>query len=369
MQKPAKPYPEFPLFAHARGKWAKKINGKLHYFGRWEDPVGAFNEYTRLFGNDIQVPVRRDFLNLYEALNEFLIAKEDALLAESLSKESFRDYKSTCRAFVKFFGESKPVNSFEPEDFIRYKRDRSKKLNIISMGNEIQRIRTAFKWLKQSKLIREEPEYGPDFKKASKLQLRRHKRSVGSKCYQPKQIHDILAECSPHIRAMVMLGINCGYGPTDIALLELDTFQLACDTGFIEYARRKTEIARCAWMWPETRQAIDETISVRPEPNKDSEHLLFIYRDGGSWNRSANPISKRFGEARKWSGQKKGDFYWLRHTFETISGCVKDQVATDLVMGHVDASMGDNYRHHIDEHRIQTVCQSVREWLFASPKS
>ena len=47
-RKPRKPRPDFALFAHANGQWAKKIRGRLHDFGSWSDPEAALQEYPRI---------------------------------------------------------------------------------------------------------------------------------------------------------------------------------------------------------------------------------------------------------------------------------------------------------------------------------
>ena len=58
------------------------------------------------------------------------------------------------------------------------------------------------------------------------------------------------------------------------------------------------------------------------------------------------------------------NFYALRHTFETIAGESKDQVAVDHVMGHAREDMASVYRERISDGRLESVADHVRAWLF-----
>ena len=92
--RPKKPHPEFPLYAHASGRWAKKIRGQIHYFGPWSDPDGALDKYVRekeaLHDGrkprpDTGAPTIKD------VCNEFLNAKRELVESGELSERTLRD--------------------------------------------------------------------------------------------------------------------------------------------------------------------------------------------------------------------------------------------------------------------------------------
>jgi integrase len=83
-----------------------------------------------------------------------------------------------------------------------------------------------------------------------------------------------------------------------------------------------------------------------------------------------DPLAKLFGKlARDQKVWRPGlGFYALRHTFETVAGDSKDQVATDAIMGHTRDDMASLYRERIDDARLQAVVAHVRGWLFPDTK-
>src|SRR3954454_21042763 len=97
--RPGKPYEGFPLFAHATGRWAKKIRGKMHYFGSWADPDAALAKYLDQ-RDDLHAGrtprVKADGLTVRELLNRFLTAKQRMVDTKEIASRTFEQYRDTC---------------------------------------------------------------------------------------------------------------------------------------------------------------------------------------------------------------------------------------------------------------------------------
>lgn len=104
-KKPAKPRPDFPLFPHATGYWAKKVRGKLVYFGKIaNDPKGVAALNLWLDQKDELLAGRTprstpDGLTVRDICNHFLTAKEQQRGSGELANVTYADYYRTSPQF------------------------------------------------------------------------------------------------------------------------------------------------------------------------------------------------------------------------------------------------------------------------------
>src|SRR5262249_8649730 len=139
--KPAKPYPDFPLFPHAAGVWAKKIRGKLYYFGPWSDPDGALQKYLdqkdSLHAGRKPTPAP-EALTVKELANAFLNAKQALVSSGELLARTWTDYKAACDLLIARFGKSRLVEDLGPDDFAALRQHMAKQWAPTSVRSVIQ---------------------------------------------------------------------------------------------------------------------------------------------------------------------------------------------------------------------------------------
>ena len=381
-KRPTKPYPDFPLCFHPSGQWCKKIRGKLIYFGK--DPHAALSKYLEE-RDDLQAGrtprVKSNALTLRQLVNKFLAHKRGRITEGELTLRTWRDYYDTCEHLVDQFGKDKPVEVLHADDFEALRVTLAKKRGPVAMANEIQRVRTIFKFAFDAELIDKPTRFGTSFKKPSRKRMRKAKQATGGRTFDAAELSKIIAAANPTMRAMVLLGANAGFGQTDVANLPVDAIDFKA--GWIDFARVKTAIDRRIPLWPETADALRNALADQPDA-KDPAHsgLAFITKYGHPWVqvRAVNKedgtskggivvdsIGREFIKLLDRIGLKKPgrSFYGLRHTFRTIAGNSKDERAIDAIMGHAREDMGSKYTESIPDDRLKAVTDCVRSWLFA----
>jgi integrase len=375
--KPAKPNPDFPLFPHANGTWAKKIKGRLHYFGPWGDADAALAKYLAE-KDDLHAgrTPRPDPGNatVKDAANRFLNHKATLLEAGALSKLTWRKYKEAVDVMVGRFGKTRLVADLRQDDFTGLKGHRSGRWGPHRMADFIQIVRSVFKHAFDTELIDKPVRFGPGFDPPSQKVLRLHRARQGENLFSREEVLRLLEASPAAERAMAFLGLNCAYGNRDVATLPLTALDL--DGGWASYHREKTGMHRRCPLWPETVQALRDALAARPEPREGHAGLVFLTRWGTPWmsirqTNYTDKVAAHFGQLlRKLgiNGRRRLGFYTLRHVFRTVADESKDQPAVDFIMGHSDGHVSAHYRERISDDRLRAVADYVHAWLFPPAK-
>lgn len=351
-----------PLFAHASGRWAKKIGGRFRYFGKWDDLAGALERYRK----ELQAgPVDAQGMTLGILCGSFLATKKRQRDAGELSVHSFNDYAKAVTLLLKTLGRHRPAGSLQPQDFELLRRRYARTWGPVRVGNEINRIRIIFNFGVNNGLLDRQPVYGDGFRRPSSKVLRKHRAERGPRMFEAKEVRAMLKRARPALKAMLLLAVNGAYSNSDCATLPLSALDL--EHGWCRFARQKTAIHRNTPLWPETVAALRAWLKVRPRPKKP-EHaaLVFLTPTGDSWWRNTNdsPISRETKKLMDRAKVKSGGFYTLRHVFQTIGDETKDFIAVRQLMGHATNDIADVYRERIGDDRLRAVTEHVRRWLF-----
>jgi integrase len=237
-----------------------------------------------------------------------------------------------------------------------------------TLGNTIQRIRVLFKFASDNGLAPRAVVYGQGFKRPSKKTLRLHRAAQGAKLFTAEEIRRLLDAAGPPMRAMILLGVNCGYGNHDCGTLRESSVDL--EAGWVDFPRPKTGIPRRCPLWPETAAALGEALAKRREPKAGEDAgLVFVTRYGRSWAKDIAAVTKEMKKLlnKLGIGGRRGlNFYGLRHTFRTVADESRDQAACDHIMGHESPHMSTVYRERISDERLKAVTDHVRAWLFGA---
>jgi integrase len=387
-RKAAKPRRDFPLFRHQRGYWAKKVRGKLHYFGKVaEDPEGvkALNLWVEKKDDLLagRVPrARTDGVTVADLVNRFLTHKETLVECGELKQRTWQDYYVVCERVVQLFGRSRVVSDLVADDFAELRASFAKTRGPFALAGDITRTKVLFKWGFDQGLLPSPIRYGQSFNKPSRKTLRLARAAHGHRMFERHEVWAMLYgtpidgeeinRAAQPLQTMILLALNGGLGNSDVAQLPMSALDLK--RGWCSFARVKTGVERRFKMWPETIASLREWLARRPKHKDDTaSDLVFVTHRGGSWSKSIadNPVSKETAKLLKRLGlHRKGlSFYSLRRTHRTIASEARDEAAADAIMGHAPPSddMAAVYRQRIDDDRLISVTNHVHNWLFPRP--
>jgi integrase len=167
------------------------------------------------------------------------------------------------------------------------------------------------------------------------------------------------------MRAMIWLGLNCGFGCTDCSELKWTDLDLV--NARVKLPRKKTGILRDLPLWPET---ID-SLKIIPRAgvlvfytSRGNPFVHTIVKTDGNGNNkysTQNTITTKFSRLIKKAGLKVPNgtgFYTLRRTAATIAARSGDPFAVQKLLGHADLQMATRYVQDISKQTDEVVNSS-----------
>jgi integrase len=359
---------KFPLTLHKTGQYCKKIKGKLYYFG--SDKQQAFNRYLEQapFLHNGYRP-RRDSVNrsmgIKTLCNLYLEHQEARVEVGELSARHYADQVRSLRRLVSFLGQHREIEQISALDLQNYRRRLQNTHGSAHRINlHLSIMKAAFRWAGKNDVL----DRIPNIDSVSKVKIPHKDRPV----FSLTEIRALLDVADTQMKAMIWLGLNCGFGCTDCA--ELKWTDIDFESSRIRLARKKTGVPRNLPLWPETLAAINDvhrttdTVFCTSRGNPWVRTIKKLDANGVAKYTADNAISKKFAKLLKDTGTKteKGvGFYTLRRTAATLAARSGDPFAVQRLLGHADLKMATTYVQDVSE-QTDRVVNNTREFVLGT---
>jgi len=362
---------KFPLTLHKTGQYCKKIRGKICYFGT--DKQQAYQRYldqaTYLHSGKAKPENRSDNdLSIKLLCNMYIEHQQSRAVIGQIKLRHVYDQTQILKDFVRFAGPNKPtcdVITMDVQNYIRKVVHAKKSANTVN--NKIAVIKSMYNWALENEIISK----GPNLKAIKKITKIKKEQFT----FTMDKIQQLLDTADIQMKAMILLGLNCGFGCTDCAELKWENLDI--ENSRVIFARGKTGVLRNLTLWPETIAALKKI------PHRGKR--VFYTVNGLHWVRSdlktdefgneklakENAISKQFSKLLKKAGLKteKGvGFYTLRRTAATLAVRSGDPFAVQRLLGHADLKMASVYVQDVSE-QTDRVVNNMRKFIIQDGSS
>ena len=243
---------KFPLTLHSTGQYCNKIKGKMHYFGK--DKKQALERYLEQAaflhnGKAVMFKTTNGNMTLKSLCNIYLQHQQAKAASAEITFRHYVDQISCLKKFMSFIGQYRKISEISTLDLQNYKRKLKRAYNSAHRINlHISIMKTMFHWAKKNDILHRIP----NIDTVSSIKIIHKQRHV----FTSEEIHQLFALADVQMKAMIWLGLNCGFGCTDCAELRWSDLDLV--NGRVKLARGKTGVSRDLPLWPETIQSLQD---------------------------------------------------------------------------------------------------------------
>ena len=204
--------------------------------------------------------------------NIYLQHQQAKAASVEITIRHYVDQISCLKKFMSFIGQHCKINEISTLDLQNYKRKLKRAYNSAHRMNlHMSIMKAVFHWARKNDIL----DYIPNIDSVSCVKIIHKHRHV----FTSEEIHRLINFANVQMKAMIWLGLNCGFGYTDCA--ELKWSELDLVNGRIKLAMKKTGVSRDIPLRPETIQSLEnipKSVKLVFHASKDKPLIRTAYQ-------------------------------------------------------------------------------------------